>query len=125
MSGLFSWGGRKPEDSSAASAAVATPVTTDTLTTSKVFPRFMAALAHEPAPLLLDLGPVVGTNISFFGERLACKIFVDDLFADIDRSADAIGRLAGATEARGYRDFCARAQRIFESLERLSSPVPA
>ena len=40
-----------------------------------------------------------------------------DLFADIDRSADAIGRFAGATEARGYRDFCARAQRIYESLE--------
>ena len=36
----------------------------DTLTTSKVLPRFMAALAHEPAPVLLDLGPVVGANIS-------------------------------------------------------------
>jgi hypothetical protein len=101
---VFNWGGRKPEDSSAASAAVATPVTADTLTTSKVFPRFMAALAHEPTPLLLDLGPVVGTNISFFGERLACKIFVDDLFADIESharkgtrdqlAADLLARLA-------------------------------
>lgn len=40
-----------------------------------------------------------------------------DLFADIDRSADAIGRFAGAREARGYRAFCAYAQRIFESVE--------
>ena len=40
-----------------------------------------------------------------------------DLFADIDCSADAIGRFAGAAEARGYRTFCARAQRMYETLE--------
>ncbi len=40
-----------------------------------------------------------------------------DLFADIDRSTDAIGRFAGTREAAGYREFCARAQRIYESLE--------
>jgi len=89
VSGLFNWGGRKAEDSSAASAAVDTAVTPDTLTTSKVFPRFMAALAQQPTPVLLDLGPVVGTNITFFGERLSCKIFVDDLFADVESHARA------------------------------------
>jgi 1-hydroxycarotenoid 3,4-desaturase len=41
-----------------------------------------------------------------------------DLFADIERSADAIGRFAGAAEARGYRDFCARAKRVYGALER-------
>ena len=40
-----------------------------------------------------------------------------DLFADIDRSADAIGRFAGLQEAKGYVEFCARARRIYESLE--------
>jgi len=35
--------------------------------------------------VLVDLGPVVGSNISFFGEQLGCKIFVLDLFADLDR----------------------------------------
>ena len=40
-----------------------------------------------------------------------------DLFSDIEQSADAIGALAGAAEARGYRAFCARAQRIYEALE--------
>ncbi len=90
MSGLFSWGGRKAEDSSAASAPVATAAaSTDTLTTSKVFPRFMAAIAREATPTLLDLGPVVGPNITYFGERLACKIFVEDLFADIESHARA------------------------------------
>ncbi len=35
-----------------------------------------------------------------------------DLFADIDRSADAIGRFAGSAEAAGYRAFHDRAERI-------------
>lgn len=105
MSGLFSWGGRKSEESSAASAPAATgPAVPDTLTTSKVFPRFMTAVAQKTTPTLLDLGPVVGTNITFFGERLACKIFVDDLFADVELharkgtrdqlAADLLARLA-------------------------------
>ena len=29
-----------------------------------------------------------------------------DLFTDVARSADAIGAMAGAAEAKGYRDFC-------------------
>jgi len=40
-----------------------------------------------------------------------------DLYTDIDRSADAIGRLAGAAEARGYRSFCAYARRIHDTVE--------
>ncbi len=40
-----------------------------------------------------------------------------DLFSDCERSADAIGILAGPAEARGYRRFCERAQRIYETLE--------
>ena len=35
--------------------------------------------------MLLDLGPVIGANVSFFGEQLGCKILVEDLYADIDR----------------------------------------
>ncbi len=41
-----------------------------------------------------------------------------DLFADAARSEDAIGRFAGAAEARGFREFCARASRIYGALER-------
>jgi 1-hydroxycarotenoid 3,4-desaturase len=41
-----------------------------------------------------------------------------DLFADIERSAAAIGAFAGPAEARGYRAFCARAGRVWQSLER-------
>ncbi len=39
-----------------------------------------------------------------------------DLFADVDRSADAIGTFAGAAEAQGYRDFVARSADIHRTL---------
>ncbi len=40
-----------------------------------------------------------------------------DLFADIPRSADAIGALAGPSAARGYLAFCERARQIFRTLD--------
>ena len=50
-----------------------------------------------------------------------------DLFADIDRSAAAIGQFAGAAEAKGYRAFCIRAQRMFETLDHsfMRAPRPS
>ena len=42
-------------------------------------------LSARPQPHLLDLGPVVGHNVTFFGEQLGCKIFVEDLSKDIDQ----------------------------------------
>ncbi|MGG5888744.1 1-hydroxycarotenoid 3,4-desaturase CrtD [Falsiroseomonas sp. HC035] len=41
-----------------------------------------------------------------------------DLFADVERSADAIGDFAGARDAQGYRDFTARSADIFRTLEK-------
>ncbi|TVQ34585.1 MAG: phytoene desaturase [Geminicoccaceae bacterium] len=40
-----------------------------------------------------------------------------DLFADVERSADAIGDFAGAANAKGFLEFCARSRRIFETLD--------
>ena len=40
-----------------------------------------------------------------------------DLFADVARSADAIGDFAGAAASRGYLDFCERARRTYHTLE--------
>lgn len=40
-----------------------------------------------------------------------------DLHADFERSVDAIGEFAGASEARRYRDFSAAAERIYRTLE--------
>ncbi len=41
-----------------------------------------------------------------------------DLFADLQRSADAIGRFAGAAEAAGFLAFSAEARRIYATLEK-------
>ena len=53
-------------------------------------------------------------------DRLASHAWNDserlDLFADIDRSADAIGVFAGAVEAHGYRRFCAASAGVYDSL---------
>jgi SAM-dependent methyltransferase len=51
---------------------------------TKALARFIAGLNGQRQTLLLDLGPVVGQNITFFGE-LGCKILVEDLSKDIDR----------------------------------------
>lgn len=40
-----------------------------------------------------------------------------DLFADVKRSAEAIGDFAGANACRGYLDFCARAREMYRALE--------
>jgi 1-hydroxycarotenoid 3,4-desaturase len=40
-----------------------------------------------------------------------------DLFANVDQSADAIAAFAGPVEAAGYRAFCLRAQRVYQTLE--------
>ena len=52
---------------------------------TKVLARFIAGLRSRPQPVLLDLGPVVGSNVNFFGEHLGCKIIVEDVSKDIDR----------------------------------------
>jgi hypothetical protein len=35
--------------------------------------------------VLVDFGPVIGGNVAFFGERLGCKLHIEDLAAEIDR----------------------------------------
>jgi hypothetical protein len=62
-------------------------VSADVVSTSKVLPRFLNALAQHATPVILDLGPVVGANVAFFGDRLSCKIYVEDLFAEVETHA--------------------------------------
>ena len=57
----------------------------DPVYSTKALRKFVTCLVRRDTPVLLDLGPVVGSNVSFFGEQLGCKIFVEDLFADLDR----------------------------------------
>lgn len=57
----------------------------DPVVPTKALKKFIGNLRAHPSPTLLDLGPVVGSNIAFFGEQLGCKIIIEDIFADIDR----------------------------------------
>jgi len=66
--------------SPASRALVADPVFA-----TKALRKLLTSLVSRELPVLLDLGPVVGSNVSFFGEQLGCKIFVEDIFADLDR----------------------------------------
>jgi hypothetical protein len=52
---------------------------------TKALGRFLAGLNARPQAVILDLGPVVGSNVTFFGEQLGCKIFVEDVSKDLDR----------------------------------------
>jgi hypothetical protein len=70
-------------DSEAPEAAIA--VADAPVFATKALHKFLTYLTSRESPVLLDLGPVVGTNVSFFGEQLGCKIRVEDIFADIDR----------------------------------------
>ena len=82
---MLKWGSRRADGPQVAPPAPSAPV--DAVVASKVFPRFLAAVGHQPSPAVLDLGPVVGSNVSFFGERLACKLYVEDLYSDVEAHA--------------------------------------
>jgi len=72
-----------------------------------IFASAGAALADH---LTLQPASVLARHAWGNGGRL-------DLFADLERSADAIGRFAGAAEARGFLAFSAEARRIYATLE--------
>ena len=57
----------------------------DPVFATKALKKFLSTLTARDTRVLLDLGPVVGSNVAFFGEQLGCKIFVEDIFADVDR----------------------------------------
>jgi hypothetical protein len=52
---------------------------------TKALHKFLASLQASDGPLLIDLGPVVGSNVTFFGEQLGCRMRVEDVAKDIDR----------------------------------------
>jgi len=79
FSDLFSR--RRKDEPDADTGAAKAPVHS-----TKVLAKFIAGLNGRTSPVLLDLGSVTGSNVTFFGERLGCKIIVEDLSKDIDRA---------------------------------------
>ena len=80
-------GPRKPAES--ATADVSATNVAEAAYPTKALHKFLASLQTSEGPLLLDLGPVVGRNVTFFGEQLGCRIRVEDIAADIDRHVKA------------------------------------
>lgn len=66
-------------------AAAAAAVTDGQLIPTKVLRKFLTSLTSRESPVLMDLGPVVGSNVTFLGERLGCKIILEDVFGDLER----------------------------------------
>lgn len=85
MSRLFSWGARKTE----AAAPQESVRIAETLSASRALPKFLSLVATHQEPVLLDLGPVVGANVSFFGEQLSCKLLIEDIHQDLAKYVPA------------------------------------
>ena len=91
LTGLWSrLGTRRPSDETPAPADAPRGVIREAPSyPTKALKKFLATLATKESPVLLDLGPVVGVNLNFFGETLGCKVFIEDLYADIERHTRA------------------------------------
>jgi len=59
----------------------------ETVCASTTLAKFLSLVFARPAAELIDLGPVIGSNITFLGERIGCKIHVEDLYAALDSHA--------------------------------------
>ena len=81
-------GSRKVADTASAAETSVTNVAEASYAT-KALQKFLSCLHSSANPLLLDLGPVVGSNVTFFGEQLGCRIRVEDIASDIDRHVKA------------------------------------
>jgi methyltransferase family protein len=91
ISDLLKFGGKRPDEPRPSGAAGDAPAPggPEPVIQSKALPKFISALSNHQAPLLIDFGPVIGTNVAFFGEHLGCKLFIEDLAAEIDKHTRA------------------------------------
>ena len=101
LTDLLKWAGKRP-DQPPGFATPAARSADEPVMASKAFPKFLNLLAPRESPLLLDFGPVVGGNVEFYGERLGCKLFIEDLVGEVDRHARAgtTGQLAESFKTR-------------------------
>ena len=102
ISDLLKWGGKRPGDGSAP-GDIPAPKGGEAIVASKAFPKFLSALSHQPEPTtVIDFGPVIGSNVQFLGDRLGCKLLIQDLVTEFDRhrKSGAAEGLAAALESR-------------------------
>jgi predicted SAM-dependent methyltransferase len=87
LSDLLKWGGKRTDAGMRSGDAPAPRE--EPVVGSKAFPKFVASLSQKDAPVLLDFGPVIGSNVAFCGERLGCKLFIEDLTSELSRHLKA------------------------------------
>jgi hypothetical protein len=68
---------------------------------SRTLRPFLQAMAEWPAPVIVDLGPVIGSNVTFLGSLLGCKLYPENLYPDLDQpfargDADGLGTMLAA-----------------------------
>ena len=84
IAGFFSrFSGRPAPDPEVRSEAAISP--NEPSYPTKALAKFLKVVQARENPALIDLGPVVGSNVTFFGEQLGCRIRVEDIAADIER----------------------------------------
>jgi hypothetical protein len=77
---------RAPESTPASPTIEAPPPSREApVQPTKALRKFLRTFEAQEAPVLLDLGPVIGSNLTFFGETLGCKVFIEDLYTDIEQ----------------------------------------
>jgi hypothetical protein len=99
---LLKWGAKRPDEPVPVGMGSSATRADEPVIPSKAFPKFLSILSQHPAPVLLDFGPVIGGNVEFFGDRLGCKLFIEDIFKDVDRHrrAGTLEDLANGFETR-------------------------
>jgi hypothetical protein len=88
LTDLLKWGPKRP-DQPGSNANPSTARVEEPVVASKAFRKFLTVLAQRPAPVLVDFGPVIGGNVEFFGDRLGCKLFIEDIVSDLGRHTRA------------------------------------
>lgn len=99
LSDLLNWGKRQKSDP----ADITPPKGAELVVPTKAFPKFLSAVKNQPEPAtVIDFGPVIGGNVGYLGERLGCKLFIEDLVTEFDRhkKAGTIAELATGFEVR-------------------------
>lgn len=85
LSDLFSFRTPRRAEAGDARAEAGPAILSEETHPTKALRKFLSGLHARDNPLILDLGPVVGSNVTFFGEQLGCRIRVEDVAADLDR----------------------------------------
>jgi predicted SAM-dependent methyltransferase len=89
LTDLLGFLGQRRQPEADAGVDQGTPAQSEVTYPTRALHKFLGGLQARDNPLIIDLGPVVGSNVTFFGEHLGCRIRVEDVAADIDRHVKA------------------------------------